>query len=239
MMASSLLINQKDLAFVHGYGSWNAFDLALNSAFGAANITVSTGLLPSLGTLLTYDAVVLVPRTNLFFPFSGQPLTPGEISDLRAYIATGRRVLLDGENANWEAWNNSIMAVAGGRYISGSNTGSFLEGAISAHELTTGVSTIYWNAEGIAYGGTQLFDTNIATIWGSGNVLTVLSNNALDGSLSCAPLTCGNTQFALNTANWLAQFPSPESPEPTTFALCCGGFALLFAVEWRARRQKC
>ncbi|PYS75401.1 MAG: hypothetical protein DMF66_19705, partial [Acidobacteria bacterium] len=184
----TLLVNQKDLCCgVSGYrppgtfgGEWGLFSDRLNTAFGANNITVSTSDLSDLNALLSYDALLVVPRTIPTFNTPGGSLTPTEISNLRAFAATGRRLVLFGENGNWGAWDNGILSAVGGSY-SGSDVGLVFDSPALTHPLTAGVNTVVWNSDGIATGGTPLFQNNAATLWGANqNALTVLSDNAVD-----------------------------------------------------------
>jgi len=218
--ATSLLIEQTGPYAGYGYGltSWTGMSTALNNAFGAGNITVNSAPLNNLSYLLSFDRLWITP------PNPGGSLTAAEISNVQAFIATGRRVVLLGENNSWAAWNTSILLTVGGTY-SGVETSDTLTPAIT-HPLTAGVTSLHTIADGlagIAAGGTSVFNENVATLWGgSQSVLSLLSVNVMDDST-------GNPQFRVNMAQWLVAVP-----EPTTLALLgLGALALLIS-----RRRK-
>lgn len=221
--ATSLLIDQEDPYLGYGYGlySWNNMTAALNNYFGAANITVSGGDLSNLSYLMGFDRLWLTARQ----PY-GQTLSATEISNIEAFIATGRRVVLIGENSAWTDWNNAILQTVGGSY-SGNDTSDALFPVIS-NQLTAGVGMLTTVADGLAVGGTPLFDENVATLWGnSQNVLSLLSVNVIEGS--------SNQQFGVNMANWLAG-QSTQVPEPATLLLL--GLGLLGIAGIRRKFQK-
>ncbi len=63
-------------------------------------------------------------------------------------------------------------------------------------------------------GGFSEFSNNFATLWGEGNVLTILDSNIFnDYCLSHSD----NAQFADNVANWIVN--SNPVPEPATMLL--------------------
>jgi hypothetical protein len=229
--AELLLVNQVDplAAFGYGYGlfAWDNITASLDAEFGAANITVDATPLDNLAFILGFDALWITAR---------QPGDPGlsalEQLNLAAFIATGRRVVLIGENSAWTAWNNSILAPVGGSY-SGSDTSNTLT-PVLVHELTDGVTEWDTIADGIATGGTPLFDENVATLWGAGlNVLSILSVNSIDDDFGADP---GNLRFNDNLAAWL-RGGSRAVPEPAAWQLLAAAAPVLVLVgRWRARR---
>lgn len=148
-----------------------------------------------------------------------------EIANVRAYIATGRRVvMIGGTFGSWGLWNSSLLATVGGTYF-GSDTGNRLIPVID-HPLTAGVTFLDNYRGGIAIGGTSLFSENVITLWsgaGNSNVVTVLSNSIFGGG----------GQFDTNLANWLAV--STAIPEPSTFVLLGMAVILLLARAWLRR----
>jgi hypothetical protein len=115
---------------------------ALNTAFGAGNVTVDTSPLNNLSYM---------PNFNSLWVSAGSPgdsLSSTEIANIEAYEATGHRVALIGENSSWTAWDNSILSTVGGSY-SGSDTSDTLTPVV-ANSLTVGVTslnTICWVLE--------------------------------------------------------------------------------------------
>jgi hypothetical protein len=223
--AGELLVNQENPYLGYGYGlsSWGTFTADLNGAFGASNITVSSSPLDNLAYLMSFNALLLTARQ----PGGAEVLSAAEITNIEAFIASGNRVLLTGENGAWSAWNNSILATVGGAY-SGSDTSDILS-PVMVSQLTAGVLSLNTIADGIANGGTPLFSENVVTLWGgSQNALTLLSMNVEQDSL-------GNTQFDSNTAAWLAGGASPTpTPEPCTLLLM-GSFLGLVGFIRRRR----
>lgn len=226
--AGTLLVNQVNPYLQYGYGlsSWDNTTAALNTEFGAPNVTVSALTLDAI-TLTNYDALFLTARSP------GDALSVAEQAALGAYIATGRRVALIGENNSWTAWNSSMLSVVGGTY-GGAETSATLTPAI-VHALTAGVAS--WNTytDGVvASGGTSLFSQNVATLWtASQNVVSILSVNAIDDGATSA----GNLQFETNLADWLNSGPQTEVPEPASLILASLGALGLVPGAIRRRRQ--
>ena len=226
--AATLLIEQTGPLLGYGYGlsDWTAMTTALNNAFGAGNITVNSSPLNNLPYLMTFDRLWITP------PNPGGSLTATEISNVQAFIASGRRVALIGENNNWASWNTSILQTVGGFY-SGIETSDTLTPAI-VHPLTAGITSVTTIADGLAgvsVGGTSLFNENVATLWGSSqNTLSLLSVNVIDDSYGTSP---GNQQFKVNIAQWLAA----PVPEPSSLALVALGGGFLVALRKRGCRR--
>ncbi len=219
--AGTLLINQLNPYLDYGYGlsSWNTFTGDLNSAFGGAgNITVSSANLNDLGSMMAFDSLMVVARQP------GEDLTATEIANITAYLATGRRVLLIGENDAGTAWNNSIWGTVGGSYT-GTDTSDTLTRVV-LNDITAGSPTLATIADGIALGGLSLYSENVVTMWGS-NAVTLLSLNVEDDERAAA-----NGAFDNNLAIWLAG--SQVVPEPGTIALLGSG---LFGLAGVVRRK--
>ncbi|MGD0694681.1 MAG: PEP-CTERM sorting domain-containing protein [Terriglobia bacterium] len=223
--AESLLISQESPYGGYGYGlySWGGMTNALNSAFGASNITVDGSDLNSLSYMLGFDRLWVTARQ----PY-GQALSATEIANIEAYIGTGRRVVLIGENGAWSSWNNSILSTVGG-YYSGYDTSDTLTPVVF-DSLTAGVNSLNTIADGLAVGGTSLFNENVATLWGTNqNTLSLLSVNVEDDYYGSG---AGNVRFKTNMADWLA---GSSVPEPATITLLATGLAGVFSLRKRRK----
>ena len=223
--AFRLAISRTTYPYGYGYGknNWDNMTSAINNAIGASNVVLLDDL---TGSLSGYDALMVELRNP------SDVLSTTEMSNLQAFITTGKRVVMFGENDIWYVWNNSILGVVGGSFD------MYDSGVIDKrydHFLTTDVSSVYLPVGGIAVGGTSLFDGNFATLWEPGlNVLTVLDVNVVSDVYWNY---YDNSQFATNIANWLARSPSSPNnnvvPEPTSVLLF--GFGLL-AIGVRRKR---
>jgi hypothetical protein len=226
---TSLLVNQVGPYAGYGYGlfDWEVMTADLNTAFGGAgNITVDASPLNNLAFMLTFDRLWITARQP------GDPgLSAAEQANVAAYIATGRRVAMIGENSAWNAWNQSILAPVGGTY-GGATTSSVLTPAI-VHELTAGVSSLFTIADGVvASGGTSVFDQNVVTLWGGAqNALSILSVNIQDDDYGA---NLDNPTFRTNVATWLAG-SGQNVPEPSSVVLLAAG--LLALASRFARRS--
>jgi len=203
----------------YGLSDWTGMTLALNNAFGAGNITVSKASLDNLGYLLSFDRLWITP------PKPGGSLSSLEIANLRAFIATGRGVIMVGENNNWSAWNASILQSVGGTYT-GLETSDTPLTPVLTHPLTAGVPLLTTDGDGLAVGGTPLFNENVATLWGDQqNVLSLLSISVIDDYFPGVR----NEAFKVNMAEWLVAVPEPSS----LAIVWLGGAAIAF---WKARK---
>ena len=211
-MGESLLVSDSggSLGVGYGYYKWGNMTAALNAVFETVDVAPD---FENLGQMLSYDRLWLDQRGT---DESGASLSANEINNITAFVATGRRLVLLGENNLWTSWNNQILGIGGGTYWShydGTAT------VIAAHDLTAGVSSVDLRFDGRANGGTALFDQNWATLWGGDeNLLTLLSYNVMwDEDWG----VLDNGQFALNVADWLV------APEPATLSLLVLGGLLV------------
>lgn len=199
IQAASLLVD--DDGFASGNFSVGGTELIqmtgyLNNEFDS----ISHGGLTSLSTMLQYDAIWLGARGNI-------PMTALEIANMTAYIDTGRRVLLQAENATYfGSWNQSISQLVDGSVSSTVSTAGVTFYAQDTHVLTR------WIEKPIAVGGagkidsygtgTALFDGPIGGVWGDNILLMTNLNIFSDNSIDFE--TRDNGQFSRNVAGWLA-----------------------------------
>lgn len=215
--AATLLINQvTPHVGTYGYGlaNWDGMTSALDTAFGVGNITVSAS---PIGDISGYDRLWITARQI------GDPgLSPAEQANVLAFIASGKRVVIVGENNAWTAWNNSFLTILGGSY-SGVDTINETLTTVVAHPVTNGIPSIVVGDDGIATGGTSLFSSNVVTLWGAGsNVVTILSLGAIHDESSGS--FANNQAFKTNVAEWLAADSEPV-PEPASCWLVAIGLA--------------
>lgn len=215
--AATVLLSDSGGAWGNGYGygysDWTNMTNALNTATGNQVTVVSN--FSNLSQMLTYDALWLDQR------WTSGSLAATEVNNIASFISTGKKVVMIGENSSWAAWNNQILGIVGGTYVSGSAYTGTAYPSVS-NSLTNGVSSVYLLAAGLANGGTALFDQNFATLWGS-NVLTLLDVNVLDDSN-------GYVQFETNVANWIAD-SGPVVPIPAAVWLLGSGLVGLFGLR--------
>lgn len=191
-----LLASQETHGFGFAYGGtrYGNFSAEIDSWFASVDVAPN---LEDLSQMMQYDAIMVQIRTF------GTTLTPTEKSNLTSYIATGKRVLMIGENPSlWFQWNVDLCTVAGGTATNQESNGVYTV-ANPVPILTDGVTSVMIPNGGIATGGTNIFNVNTATLWsgnGSDNVLTMLDVNVfedtrwndLDGGI-----------FSANVAQWL------------------------------------
>lgn len=219
---SILLSSSNGIAdYGYGYSQWTSFTSELDSASGNGVTVVAD--YNDLSQLLAADALFLDQR------WTSGSLNANELSNLAAFISTGKKIVLMGENSFWTNWNNQILGLVGS-----SHAGDFngITNTLISHELTAGVSSVSLGTSGLAVsGGIALFDQNWATLWGTNqNVLTILDVNALSDSYW---YIADNGVFARNVATWLSS-SSTVPDDGSTVALL--GLALI--ALGALRRQK-
>jgi hypothetical protein len=211
-----------------GGAVWTQFTAKLNAASGDQVFLAPD--FEDLTLMLGYDALLLPARNQ------GDTLSALEIANISAFIATGRRALLFGENDNWRAWNQQVVSIAGGTYIP-EPFDTFFDYASSlvSHEITDAAPAILGFWVGVANGGTQMYSgKNFVTLWGpSQNVLTILDENVVEDGYAGYG---ADAQFTTNVANWLAGSPTPV-PEPASMVLLGTGVAVLGAIRKRRSRR--
>jgi hypothetical protein len=210
--AQSLIVGDSggQLDYGYGYADWTGFTNDLNANF--ASVTVVTTF-ENLAQLLAADSILVDQR------WTNGALSALEVSNLSTCIASGKRVLLVGENSTWQAWNDQILGIVGGSFAG--DGGGILSVVNPDPILTAGVNSIQPISPGLAGGGTSLFTQNVATLWGS-NVMTLLDVNVVDDTFAGL---ANNRQFAKNTAKWLS-VPTP------------GSLPLLVVAALGARRRR-
>ncbi|RJP88646.1 MAG: IPTL-CTERM sorting domain-containing protein [Desulfobacteraceae bacterium] len=189
-------------SYGYGVGDWGNMTAALNTATSNQFDTVPN--FENLSQMLTYDALWLDCRNT--------SLTATEYNNIQSFIATGRRVVMIGENSSWTAWNQQIVGMNGGTY--GGQEVSGTASSVISNALTNGAPSVYLPTAGVvASGGTALYVPNFATLWGN-NVLTVLDVNIFSNTFWGSE---NNGIFATNVANWVAgsSGPTPVQPIPT------------------------
>jgi len=201
----------------YGGGQWATMTSQLDQVFTGGVTTVNT--LSDLSMMLTFDALWVDQRYQA-------TASQTEIDNILSYAATGRRVVVMGENATWGGWNGQVLDALGGIegplngygvFDEGSPSGGLTgAGCLNGRDMAVGTSTLVDHVAligltcgGYAIGGTPLFAYNVATLWGdTKNVLTILDTNIFDDVF----VRYDGRQFGSNVANWLgASQPTPSA----------------------------
>lgn len=206
------------------YGSvWTTFTGYMT---GAHTLTATPDF-ENLAQLQLYDAVWVDQEL-------GNTLSGGEVTALTSYISAGHRVVMIGENSGWTAWNNSLMAVAGGT-VTQDCSWSFGTPLVS-NTLTAGVGSVQ-NVCGSTLnpaGNLQLqFSNGMAGVYtvGAGEVLVIADSNWNDDNYISS---ANNRLFAQNVVRWIGE-PISTVPDPGSSLLLLGmGLAGLRA--WKKRQ---
>jgi hypothetical protein len=195
------------------------------NAQGAAAGSLSDTTLVSSST-----ALLLNLRLN---GSAATALSATEVTNLQAFIASGKRVLIIGENSSsFSGWDQSFINAVGN---SATYSPIVTNGSVTpvvTNSLTAGVTSVAIGGGGSVLGGTELFSQNVAATFGaSDNVLLVMDVNALSNNSG------GTDQFQKNIATWLGGSVASDVPEPASWAMMLVGFGTI-GFGMRSRQRK-
>lgn len=209
-----------DSNYYYGGSRWPQLTATIDTTFDT--VTVAPAL-TDLSAMLAHDRLWIDSRS-----FYGEPLSATEISNIQAFIATGRRTVLMGERG--VAWSTQILSIVGGTWA-GEGIGIGVANALPVEPaLTKGVGSISFaqNGFGQSFGGVPLFDRPWSALWGD-NTLTILDVVVFNqwGYPSHA-------QYGKNVVQWIA------APESTTIGLVLLGLiCVAFSTpRFRERQRK-
>jgi hypothetical protein len=214
--AVSLLVSQgagtdvNNAHYYYGGSQWGELTAEINAAFDT--VTVAPDL-NNLNQLLAHDRLWIDQR------WTRGALGATELANIQAFISTGRRLVMIGENNSWTSWNNQLLGLVGGEYTGESRATAT---PLATHpELTAGVAPISFaqNSYGTSSRGEALFNSNVAMLW-KGHVLTVL-----DVSIFTQQSVSASVAFRQNVIAWVAV---PEPAQGTLLVVALGTIAGLF-----------
>ncbi len=216
---ADILVRQSANGFGYGTTNWTAMTSILDASSGNTMGVVSD--FSNTAQIMGADA--------LWVDIGGQTavLNSDEVLNIQNFAATGKRIVLLGENWLWGDWNNQITGLFGGSYGNNDFDGGTHPAVI--HELTSGITAIDVPTGGDPLGGTPLFIQGYAALYGSSeNALVLLDVNTFsDGYIG----SLDNMVFAQNVADWIAV------PEPGSIGLLgLGSGILLFTRRHRRKR---
>ena len=212
---------------LYGYGGSNSptWTATLDSDFGGAgNITAISDL---SGDLSPYTAL-LVDLRDFGDAFSG-----AESSNIASFLASGRRMMIFGENLAWPGWDASIAGLFGAS-VAGNQCFSGASATAVSNALTAGVGSVSPGCSGELSGGTSLFADPFAILYGpSANALVLMDVNTCSDA---GQPSADNARFCSNAAQWLADSEAVSAtPEPASVVLVASG---LIGVAGIARRRR-
>ena len=201
---------QGPLPYYYGGGNWPEMTAAIDSACNTVTVLPDA---TDLTAMLQHDGLWLDQR------WTAGSLSATEASNLADYIATGRPVVMIGENASWTSWNNQILGLVGGSHAGEADGPQDVTGGSA---LINGVTQVNVSAAGVAAGGSPLFVNNWSTEFGA-NVVTILEVNAQSQNWN----DLDNATFFNNVASWVC---SGSAPVPTTPDWSKGALLLLLLL---------
>ncbi len=205
--------------------AWLSTTAVIRDSFDRVSVASN---IEDLTILLQHDALWIDLRET------SDALSPTEVTNLSAFIATGRRVVFVGENSYFSDWNQSFLDIVGGS-MSDPSVG-FATSVINdttESGLLVDVSRVEVRSAGVlTSGGTKLFEPAIAAIWGPQlNVLGIFDSGLFaDDYRGYAFIgLASNRNFRDNVVHWVA------IPEPKAAMLILLGLSWLASASNRQR----